>query len=146
MYLHLLYISFPTRRASDLVNHVVKNKGSFKLHKQRQEAGQALLIAVYANMPAERRDQASRFLHLAPGHIIQMGNEIKAHAAHAGGIKLADLIAGRSEEHTSELQSLMRISYAVFCLTKKRKRTQTLSETTITTHPVQSRPCGTYKP
>src|SRR3546814_6658808 len=27
---------------------------------------------------------------------------------------------GRSEEHTSELQSLMRISYAVFCLTKKR--------------------------
>src|SRR3546814_8186439 len=29
--------------------------------------------------------------------------------------------AGRSEEHTSELQSLMRISYAVFCLTKKKK-------------------------
>src|SRR3546814_4166580 len=28
--------------------------------------------------------------------------------------------AGRSEEHTSELQSLMRISYAVFCLKKKR--------------------------
>src|SRR3546814_7982421 len=27
----------------------------------------------------------------------------------------------RSEEHTSELQSLMRISYAVFCLTKKKK-------------------------
>src|SRR3546814_6004720 len=30
--------------------------------------------------------------------------------------------AGRSEEHTSELQSLMRISYAVFCLTKKKSR------------------------
>src|SRR3546814_7617974 len=29
----------------------------------------------------------------------------------------------RSEEHTSELQSLMRISYAVFCLTKKKKST-----------------------
>src|SRR3546814_6792189 len=28
----------------------------------------------------------------------------------------------RSEEHTSELQSLMRISYAVFCLKKKRKK------------------------
>src|SRR3546814_2245985 len=28
---------------------------------------------------------------------------------------------GRSEEHTSELQSLMRISYAVFCLKKKQK-------------------------
>src|SRR3546814_7030766 len=30
--------------------------------------------------------------------------------------------ASRSEEHTSELQSLMRISYAVFCLKKKTKR------------------------
>src|SRR3546814_4824498 len=30
--------------------------------------------------------------------------------------------AGRSEEHTSELQSLMRNSYAVFCLKKKNKR------------------------
>src|SRR3546814_5583767 len=30
----------------------------------------------------------------------------------------------RSEEHTSELQSLMRISYAVFCLQKKKRRTQ----------------------
>src|SRR3546814_3636754 len=29
---------------------------------------------------------------------------------------------GRSEEHTSELQSLMRISYAVFCLKKKHKQ------------------------
>src|SRR3546814_10728986 len=31
------------------------------------------------------------------------------------------VIGGRSEEHTSELQSLMRISYAVFCLKKKKK-------------------------
>src|SRR3546814_7702570 len=33
--------------------------------------------------------------------------------------------ATRSEEHTSELQSLMRISYAVFCLKKKTLHTQT---------------------
>src|SRR3546814_10278555 len=33
----------------------------------------------------------------------------------------ADLPEPRSEEHTSELQSLMRISYAVFCLKKKKK-------------------------
>src|SRR3546814_1610266 len=43
----------------------------------------------------------------------------------AGGVLLADAAqsAGklpRSEEHTSELQSLMRISYAVFCLKKKK--------------------------
>src|SRR3546814_6780578 len=34
---------------------------------------------------------------------------------------LASRAADRSEEHTSELQSLMRISYAVFCLKKKKK-------------------------
>src|SRR3546814_1819782 len=34
---------------------------------------------------------------------------------------LPQLILFRSEEHTSELQSLMRISYAVFCLKKKKK-------------------------
>src|SRR3546814_4192762 len=33
-------------------------------------------------------------------------------------------VSGRSEEHTSELQSLMRISYAVFCLKKKTKSRQ----------------------
>src|SRR3546814_1773185 len=32
--------------------------------------------------------------------------------------------SGRSEEHTSELQSLMRISYAVFCLKKKNRKQQ----------------------
>src|SRR3546814_3870933 len=35
---------------------------------------------------------------------------------------------GRSEEHTSELQSLMRISYAVFCLKKKHKTSNTQDE------------------
>src|SRR3546814_6212504 len=33
------------------------------------------------------------------------------------------ILTGRSEEHTSELQSLMRISYAVFCLKKKKHKT-----------------------
>src|SRR3546814_9762576 len=42
---------------------------------------------------------------------------------------------GRSEEHTSELQSLMRISYAVFCLKKKKKTTQTHHTQNHTTTP-----------
>src|SRR3546814_6835265 len=40
---------------------------------------------------------------------------------------------GRSEEHTSELQSLMRISYAVFCLKKKKQHKQ--DNPTNTTQP-----------
>src|SRR3546814_1253666 len=55
-----------------------------------------------------------------------------------GEIRLAFPASGRfagdverSEEHTSELQSLMRISYAVFCLKKKNKRRRnTLTEIT----------------
>src|SRR3546814_2737864 len=38
------------------------------------------------------------------------------------GLIPLDHVADRSEEHTSELQSLMRISYAVFCLKKKKNR------------------------
>src|SRR3546814_9739698 len=38
------------------------------------------------------------------------------------------VIALRSEEHTSELQSLMRISYAVFCLKKKKRQTKTKTD------------------
>src|SRR3546814_3092213 len=42
---------------------------------------------------------------------------------------------GRSEEHTSELQSLMRISYAVFCLKKQKK--QRITRKTIIDHNIQ---------
>src|SRR3546814_3589158 len=40
----------------------------------------------------------------------------------------------RSEEHTSELQSLMRISYAVFCLKKKKKNKTATDHSTATHH------------
>src|SRR3546814_2071558 len=42
--------------------------------------------------------------------------------------RLAGRGPGRSEEHTSELQSLMRISYAVFCLKNKKKKLILLSK------------------
>src|SRR3546814_8473365 len=38
-------------------------------------------------------------------------------------------VGKRSEEHTSELQSLMRISYAVFCLKKKKNQSQRITAT-----------------
>src|SRR3546814_4276511 len=46
-------------------------------------------------------------------------------------------VVGRSEEHTSELQSLMRISYAVFCLKKKTKLT--IRQTKTHQHPSRYR-------
>src|SRR3546814_3910210 len=46
--------------------------------------------------------------------------EVELVVAVAGGVEAVDGVGARSEEHTSELQSLMRISYAVFCLKKKK--------------------------
>src|SRR3546814_3409723 len=57
--------------------------------------------------------------------------------------------SARSEEHTSELQSLMRISYAVFCLKKTTHSTQTLSSKAVHhTTKIQSpirRTCSVYR-
>src|SRR3546814_1863998 len=47
-----------------------------------------------------------------------IGKQLHRHAVDQRGDQRVDL---RSEEHTSELQSLMRTSYAVFCLQKKKK-------------------------
>src|SRR3546814_3246192 len=60
---------------------------------------------------------------------------VRIGALRLGDLRLGDhrklpaaaFAANRSEEHTSELQSLMRISYAVFCLKKKNTNKQTLS-------------------
>src|SRR3546814_2002429 len=59
--------------------------------------------------------------------------EPKGRAAKRTAAYMAEVAAAsnRSEEHTSELQSLMRISYAVFCLKKKKKQTP---QAQVTTH------------
>src|SRR3546814_4981796 len=45
-------------------------------------------------------------------------------AVYRGTLQGSAALLGRSEEHTSELQSLMRISYAVFCLKKNKQKAQ----------------------
>src|SRR3546814_1760265 len=49
---------------------------------------------------------------------------VRARRVCAGGAGRGTDLHWRSEEHTSELQSLMRISYAVFCLKKKKRTTR----------------------
>src|SRR3546814_9614000 len=65
------------------------------------------------------------YAHGFSGHgalVTTLAGELIAEAM-AGTAERFDVLANRSEEHTSELQSLMSISYAVFCL--KKKKTQT---------------------
>src|SRR3546814_1614319 len=64
--------------------------------------------------------QGLRALLLGNDHEITLRDQIEE------AIEEHDENGGRSEEHTSELQSLMRISYAVFCLKKKQNNTRNL--------------------
>src|SRR3546814_5262825 len=64
------------------------------------------------------RDAAREFDHVEPA--LHVAARIGHHLAVFGRQQMR--AATRSEEHTSELQSLMRISYAVFCLKKKKKK------------------------
>src|SRR3546814_1251064 len=79
-----------------------------------------------------RQPQPPRRLAALPHHIgDRRGDAVRLAAAPRASRGAADprqsvgagRRGGRSEEHTSELQSLMRISYAVFCLKKKKKQT-----------------------
>src|SRR3546814_5296248 len=60
------------------------------------------------------------------------GTTIWASRPATTGTTKADIVGERSEEHTSELQSLMRISYAVFCLKKKKHRRENVNNKTTT--------------
>src|SRR3546814_3121065 len=67
------------------------------------------------------------------GHVTKAGDLWRVRM----GPFASDGEARRSEEHTSELQSLMRISYAVFCL--KKKKTKKAQETSTTHTKLQQR-------
>src|SRR3546814_6649801 len=101
----------------------------FRSHHGNAEASQcidrrAVLIAGAGAQRAGRRHRDATVV----GQRVVVAGVIKntaigfRHTAHRATV-------GRSEEHTSELQSLMRISYAVFCLKKK-----TTDNTIIVTH------------
>src|SRR3546814_3478983 len=76
-------------------------------------------------IPTALRDWTGWVLH---GHEHELYPRVSGSATACGwpGELRLDVDAGgaRSEEHTSELQSLMRISYAVFCLKKKTEKKQ----------------------
>src|SRR3546814_6921926 len=86
---------------------------------QRFDApGRGLLGEGVESGLVELDDVDPRRFELARLGVQQLG-EGHRHVRAAAVVRVGDGVADRSEEHTSELQSLMRISYAVFCLKKK---------------------------
>src|SRR3546814_3745581 len=75
---------------------------------------------------ADRRRAVVAGPHRFPFHLVaepaELADEQVEGFAFARRIRIPLAVDERSEEHTSELQSLMRISYAVFCLKKKNKQ------------------------
>src|SRR3546814_8587801 len=111
---------FPARRLGYRVAFGVARRGS----EVGGNIGEARIGI--AHLPADRHMARGTQAHFQFGAvdacIARIG--IKLDAARIRNRKLDallfDPVGSRSEEHTSELQSLMRISYAVFCLEKKK--------------------------
>src|SRR3546814_8385732 len=95
----------------------------------RNESGAGRRAGARFREQAVRRTRHGRGPQCALGH--GQGRPAQAararHAVDARGRAGEVRPEGRSEEHTSELQSLMRISYAVFCLKKKNTTKQMLN-------------------
>src|SRR3546814_10002976 len=105
--LHVLTHAFPTRRSSDLVPPCI--------HSSRGNAGRVRLSSPRTpelwgtGGGSEGRRRKSAWVAASSR------TALRSVRPTASGAR------PRSEEHTSELQSLMRISYAVFCLKKKNR-------------------------
>src|SRR3546814_4147850 len=89
----------------------------FRSQDRRGQSG----AGVVAGRPCAGRSGDLHLLRPSP-FAARPGAGSRVARSAAGAAAVTMLHADRSEEHTSELQSLMRISYAVFCLKKKKTK------------------------
>src|SRR3546814_5546314 len=97
-----------------------RGEGAFEIDERGLELGKRVHQTRHAIGMLEYGCLLVARLGINEAHLWQ-ANRKSVHAATRRRLirELKHTLAGRSEEHTSELQSLMRISYAVFCLKKK---------------------------
>src|SRR3546814_5107044 len=108
--------------SSDLVEHVARDRAQ---------------VADAVHEDAAGGIEAAHVHRVAGGGVAVLADVERAHAGAVAqrlgergrALLVEQVAADRSEEHTSELQSLLRISYAVFCLNNKKRTKNTLSET-----------------
>src|SRR3546814_5179896 len=87
------------RADADIRNDVVETIRIDRFHPQQRSCGSVEIHNAAVGSAHQRNQRRQQFVE-----------------------RTEPVLALRSEEHTSELQSLMRISYAVFCLKKKKKK------------------------
>src|SRR3546814_7527527 len=109
-------LSLPTRRSSDL------HAGNVSHHVMQERVGgdgqdHQLAMPPHRDLVQIAHGGARLALRGTKRREVMLADQILRGLVHALFIQR---IAHRSEEHTSELQSLMRISYAVFCLKKNK--------------------------
>src|SRR3546814_3010902 len=113
-------------RAGNAVADDVIDRGADRLRERRTSAAAA--VVQRCRDAVQRADDVlvADAVQLVGGNArFDVGFEHDQHGCRSGTgfTHLLLLFGSRSEEHTSELQSLMRISYAVFCLKKKKVQT-----------------------
>src|SRR3546814_5921544 len=123
--------SFPTRRSSDLQHAFVQAVRGLDNHPEHQAI--AYVVDRKLHLSSEQVGKAWPECFRSVGEIVveagaraTAGTSPRRHqlakfATHFVCSRVIVAKLGRSEEHTSELQSLMRNSYAVFCLKKKNQ-------------------------
>src|SRR3546814_8508640 len=95
--------------------------------KGRMDA-RAALRRLLAGTPLQIASDSGQVITLRSSR--SSGTKQRAETGVVTGQVLDPATGEKSEEHTSELQSLMRISYAVFCLKKKNNKTQSINTNT----------------
>src|SRR3546814_2876895 len=131
------FFALPTdlATASGQVTNAVFGFTSMLVNLLRDHSPQAVAVAFDRPEPTFRheriatykgnRESAPDILRQQMGLVRQVVESLNIPIYEVVGVEADDVLAtlatqGRSEEHTSELQSLMRISYAVFCLNKQK--------------------------
>src|SRR3546814_2361009 len=105
--------SFPTRRSSDLLNVVPEIKTAPEQVEALKRTRTGIIMGI----------------DLMKKYGWKIGDRVSLHSTI--WVRKDDGSSNRSEEHTSELQSLMRISYAVFCLQTTTQKKNVPSSTQL---------------
>src|SRR3546814_6773796 len=98
-----------------------KKPANAMLSGGKSDTNVVAMTIIPIDLPALRAQV--RAMDYVRGTAAEMEQWREANAEACANLAIEGMDLTRSEEHTSELQSLMRISYAVFCLKKKTKNT-----------------------